>query len=313
VPLADIIVRLHAQRPSRQNKGPLGAGEIAADDLLLVLLGAARLHSGHEARSNPDAAGALHQAGGQTPSVGDAACGNHEGVLLAAQELGLVLPRHVHDGRDQDAVGDVARVSATLTALRAHHVDTQLQSLDGMLGVSDHVHDQNAGVMQPVDDALGRDAHGGHKQLGARLDGDVDQLVQLAVGVVVVGLAGVAADLGEGEVDAEGQVRGFEKGLHLGDDFPQLVGRVHEAADDAETAGVGDGGGQCAARGARHAGEDDGVFYPQELSQRRCDGAGGCHFVHVFEGGCGGVGFVVVVVIVKERKEEEEWKVTMVQ
>jgi len=35
--------------------------------------------------------------------------------------------------------------------------------------------------------------------------------------------------------------------------------------------------------------------------------------VHVFEGGCGGVGFVVVVVIVKERKEEEEWKVTMVQ
>ena len=49
--------------------------------------------------------------------------------------------------------------------------------------------------MELVHDFLGRHADGANEQLGALLDDDVDEIVQTAMGVVVVGLAGVAADL----------------------------------------------------------------------------------------------------------------------
>lgn len=120
--------------------------------------------------------------------------------------------------------------------------------------MADHVHDEDAGGVQAVDDGLGRDADGADEEAGAALDGDVDELVQLAVGVVVVGLAGAAADLGQGEVDAERQVRRRQVRLELGHDGPQLVRRVHEAADDAEPARVGHGRRQEPARRPRHAG-----------------------------------------------------------
>ena len=46
---------------------------------------------------------------------------------------------------------------------------------------------------------------GGDEDLGSVADRHFDEFVQLAVRVVVVGFAGGAADLGEGEVDAEGE------------------------------------------------------------------------------------------------------------
>ena len=59
--------------------------------------------------------------------------------------------------------------------------------------------------MEALDSAFGGHADGGDEDLGAVLDRDFDELVELAVGVVVVGFAGGAADLWEGEVDAEGE------------------------------------------------------------------------------------------------------------
>jgi hypothetical protein len=41
--------------------------------------------------------------------------------------------------------------------------------------------------VQLVDDSPGRDADGGDEELGAGLDDDVDELAQLALGVVVAG------------------------------------------------------------------------------------------------------------------------------
>jgi hypothetical protein len=58
--------------------------------------------------------------------------------------------------------------------------------------------------VETLDGAFGRDAHGGDEDLGAVFDGDFDEFVKLAVGVVVVGLACGTADLGKREVDAEG-------------------------------------------------------------------------------------------------------------
>ena len=54
--------------------------------------------------------------------------------------------------------------------------------------------------MQAFDCPGGRDADGRHEQLGSVADGDFNELVELAVSVVVVRLAGRAANLGEREV-----------------------------------------------------------------------------------------------------------------
>jgi len=51
--------------------------------------------------------------------------------------------------------------------------------------VADHVHVQDAGLVQPLDDVLGGHADGGDKELGAAVDDDGDELVELAFGVVV--------------------------------------------------------------------------------------------------------------------------------
>jgi hypothetical protein len=45
----------------------------------------------------------------------------------------------------------------------------------------------DAGLVQLLDDGFGRDADGADKELRARVDDDVDELVELALGVVVAG------------------------------------------------------------------------------------------------------------------------------
>lgn len=65
----------------------------------------------------------------------------------------------------------------------------------------------------------GWDADGGDEYFGAVLDRNFDELVELSVGVVVVGLAGGAADLGKGEVDAEGCVLVGQVFLEFVDDL----------------------------------------------------------------------------------------------
>lgn len=101
---------------------------------------------------------------------------------------------------------------------------------------------------------LRRDADGRDEQFGALVDDDVDELVEEPVRVVVVRLAGGAADGGEGEVDAEGEGGVREEGFELVDHCAEVSGWVAEAADDAETAAVGDGGGERSGGGVGHAG-----------------------------------------------------------
>lgn len=69
---------------------------------------------------------------------------------------------------------------------------------------STHVHDGDAVLVELVNGPLGGNTDGAHKELGALLDDDVDELGKLALGVVVVGLASATTDLGDKEVDTEG-------------------------------------------------------------------------------------------------------------
>lgn len=78
--------------------------------------------------------------------------------------------------------------------------------------------------MQLVHNLLGRHPYRTHKQLGLLLNDHIDQVVQPALGVVVVGLAGVSAYLGNEEVDAEGEVGRGEGGFELADRVAEVLG-----------------------------------------------------------------------------------------
>jgi hypothetical protein len=54
-----------------------------------------------------------------------------------------------------------------------------------VLGVSDHVHVQDTGGVEPVHDVLWWDTDGRDKELCAALDGNINELVKLSFGVIV--------------------------------------------------------------------------------------------------------------------------------
>jgi hypothetical protein len=90
--------------------------------------------------------------------------------------------------------------------------------------IATHVHDKNVVLVEALNDVLGRHTDGTDKELGALLDDNVDELIKLALGVVVVGLASAAADLGDEEVDTEGLGRSVP---HTGNNEP--TGRHSQA------------------------------------------------------------------------------------
>jgi hypothetical protein len=73
--------------------------------------------------------------------------------------------------------------------------------------------------VQPLDGACGWDSDSRNEDLGAVADRHFDELVELPVRVVVVGLAGGAADLGQGEVNAKGAVFVVEVFFEFVDDL----------------------------------------------------------------------------------------------
>ena len=76
-------------------------------------------------------------------------------------------------------------MTTTFTSLCADDVYVALKALCDVLRVADHVHVEDAVPVQPVDDMLGRDTDGGDEEFGSRFDDDIDELVELALGVIV--------------------------------------------------------------------------------------------------------------------------------
>ena len=145
-------------------------------------------------------------------------------------------------------------MAAPLGALRADEVHAPVQGLSRVRGLADHVHDQDAALVQPVHHPLRGDADGADEQLGLLLDDHFDELVQLSFGVVVVGLSRARADLREREVDAEWQGRRGEEGFELVDHGAELLGAIAETAYRTEATSGGDGSSEGSGRGMRHAG-----------------------------------------------------------
>jgi hypothetical protein len=102
-----------------------------------------------------------------------------------AGERGLMLLANVDNSGNEDSRRDITGVATTLTTLGADDVDTEVKALLDVLDVADHVHVDDAIGVKLVDDSLGRYTDGGDKELGALLDDNIDQLVELTLGIIV--------------------------------------------------------------------------------------------------------------------------------
>lgn len=146
-------------------------------------LGGASLVGQDEAGTDPDAGSAQHEGGGEGVAVEETTSGDNldglagHGALLASTELG--------DGRDENSGGDITGVPTALTTLGADDIGTGIEGLLDVLGVADHVHVEDTGLVESLDDVLGGNTDGGNEELGTALDDDVDQLIELTLGVVV--------------------------------------------------------------------------------------------------------------------------------
>ena len=81
-------------------------------------------------------------------------------------------------------------------------------------------------------------------------------------------LSGTASDLGDEQVDTKWCVLVLQICLQLGNLLAQHVWGIAHAANDAETASVGDGGCEFGTCGYVHTGEHDGVIDLEEVGDR---------------------------------------------
>jgi hypothetical protein len=89
--------------------------------------------------------------------------------------------------------------------------------------------------------------------------------------VHLLGLAGIAADLGQQQINTEWCVLVVQEALELGNLLPQHVWCVADTADDTETASVGDGGGELRTGRNVHASKQNGMLDSQKLGGHRLD------------------------------------------
>jgi hypothetical protein len=75
-------------------------------------------------------------------------------------------------------------VASSLTSLGANEIDANLEGLFHVLGVANHVHDNDAGFVELVDGPLGRNTHGGDKKSSFLLNDYFDEFRELTIGVI---------------------------------------------------------------------------------------------------------------------------------
>jgi hypothetical protein len=260
----------------------------------LVSDGGTGLIGQDEAGTDPDSRGAEHQSSSDRSTVVQTTgCDDLHG--LASQRALLALDQ-LGNGGDEDSGGDVTGVTATLTTLGADNINANIKGLLDVLGVADHVHAEDAGTVELIDNSLGGHTDGGDEKASLLLDDNIDELTELALGVIVaicrnktrlarcpqmrkyrsdreflLGLAGTAANLGKEKVDTEGSVLVVQVALELGDLFAEHLGGVTNTTNHSETTGVGDSGSQLGPRSHVHACQQDGVVDLKQIGDRGTD------------------------------------------
>jgi hypothetical protein len=89
------------------------------------------------------------------------------------------------NGWDKHSGGDITSVTTTLTTLGGDNVDTKVKALLDVLGVSDHVHVEHAVLVKLLHDGARRNTDSADKQSGAAFNDDINELIELSVGVIM--------------------------------------------------------------------------------------------------------------------------------
>jgi hypothetical protein len=103
---------------------------------------------------------------------------------LASHRASLSLDE-VYNSGDQNSGRNITSVSTALASLGADDINAEIQALLNVLGMSNHVHVENACFVESVDDMFRWDTNGGDEELGTAVDDDADELVELAFCVII--------------------------------------------------------------------------------------------------------------------------------
>lgn len=292
LPVQDVSVLADAQGATSEDNSTDVILEASSADSLLVGGGGTGLFGQNEAGTDPDGGGTEHEGSSDGVAV-EQTTGSDDLHGLAGQRA-LVALDQLGNGRDEDSSGDITGVAATLTTLGADDIDTDVEGLLDVLGVADHVHAEDTGTVELLDNGLGGNTDGGDEKLGTTLNDNVDELVELAFGVVVaegggvslawwsfcvhkrtgvclLGLASTAANLGEEQVDTEGSVLIIQVALQLGDLLPEHIRSVTNTTDNTQTTGVGDRSRQLRASGHVHTSQQNRVVDLQQIGDGSAD------------------------------------------
>ena len=159
--------------------------EASGTDSLLVSLRSTGLISQDETGTDPDGRSTQHQGSRDGGAVVQTTSGNNlhglagHGALVALAQLG--------NSGDEQRGGHGTSVTTTFTTLSTDEIRTGLQRLLHVLGVTDHVHVEDAVAVKTVDNVAGRDTDSRDEKLRTTLDDNVDQFVELTLGVIVAG------------------------------------------------------------------------------------------------------------------------------
>jgi hypothetical protein len=157
--------------------------EARGADSLLVSLGGTSFIRQNETSTDPNSGSAEHQSSGNGVTV-EETTGRDDLHGLAGQRALLALDQ-LGNGGDQNSGGHITSVTTALTTLGADDINANIQSLLDVLGVSDHVHAEDAGTVELLDNGLGGNTDGGDEKASLLLDNDIDELTELALGVIV--------------------------------------------------------------------------------------------------------------------------------
>jgi len=269
LPIRDVRVVADAKWATSEDDGSDVVIEASGADGFLVSFGGTGLLGEDESSPNPDGAGAeLERSSERLAIVETTSSDDLHG--LAGQWALVVLDEGSNSG-DQDGGWHITSVATALSSLSADKINTEFEALLDVLGVSDHVHVENSSLVELLDNVLGRDTDGGNEETGARLDDNVNEGVELALGVVVVGLARISTDLRKQKINTERSVLVLQEALELSNLLLEHVWRVADTSNDTETSGICDSSGELRASGNVHASKEDGVVDLQEIGRDRSD------------------------------------------
>ena len=186
LPVLDVRVHADAQGSTGEDDSPHVVIEAGCLDGFLVGLWRTGFFRQNKSGADPNSTRPQHQCRCETLAVEEPA--RRDDLHLIPRHRALLPFDHLGHRRDENRSGHVTGVSASLAALGADHIDAHIEAFLHVLRVPDHIHVEDAGFVQALDDVDWGHADGGDEELGARVDDYGDEFVEFPLCVVVAGV-----------------------------------------------------------------------------------------------------------------------------